>query len=50
MIHAFMKSIMYIISNVRVRSDFILPQVDEGHSWITEGVYIIIKNENTLQL
>ena len=29
----------YIIWNVRVRSDFMLPRVDGGYTWINYGIY-----------
>ena len=35
----------YIIWNVRVRSDFMLPRVDADNSWITEGVRIVVFGE-----
>ena len=32
----------HIIWNVRVRSDFMLPRVDGGHTWINYGIYSVL--------
>ena len=34
--------IIYIVWNVRVWSDFMLARVDEDHSWITEGIHVVV--------
>ena len=32
----------FIVWNVRVRSDFMLPRLDEGHTWINYGIYSVL--------